>query len=73
MQIGKTTLENYLMVFNNVKHAPTLCPSNFTHRYIPKKNEVMCLSKPYMQMSMTAWLIMAPKWIQPKCPSVGNM
>lgn len=54
MQIGKTTLENYLMVFNKIKHAPTLSPSNFTHRCKTKKNEVMCLSKPYMQMSMTA-------------------
>lgn len=42
MQIGKTTLENHLTDFDEVKHTPTIRPKNSTPRFMPKKNEGVC-------------------------------
>ena len=36
---GKTTLENSLKVPWKVKYTPTICPSHFTPRYLPKRSE----------------------------------
>lgn len=42
---AKTTLENSLKVPWKVKYTPTICPSHFTSRYLPKRNENINLYK----------------------------
>ena len=37
-----TSLENSLIIPENVKHRVTISPSNSTPRYIPKKTENIC-------------------------------
>lgn len=52
--------------------AYTTQPSNFTPRYLPKKNKNMCQHKDCMWIFMAALFIIPQNWKQNKYPSWFN-
>lgn len=65
------SLKNSLEVPQDVKHRVTICPSNFTPRYIPKRIENICSERNLSrnEMFITA---LVKKWKLPKYPSVDG-
>ena len=57
-----TSLENSLIIPENVKHRVTISPSNSTPRYIPKKTENICPYKTCKWTFIAVLFIILPNW-----------
>ena len=72
MHRGTVTLENNLAVSQNVKHTVIIFLSNFTHRYLPKRNKNISSQKTYTQIVILVLFMMAKTWKRPKHPSADK-
>lgn len=66
------SLKNSLEVPQNVKQRVTICPSNFTLRYIPKRIENICSHRTLSRNVHNSIIQNSQKWKLPKYPSVDG-